>query len=80
MNGKMRRSLAVEAFPCQPHFNFWHESSTSPNISMASPSDKDSFEHFPLEVHTVAAGTLENKSVGIVHRPFLNTLALANTR
>lgn len=46
LNGRIRRSRTFEAFPCQPQLGFSQETSSSPNISIASVSDMDSFLHF----------------------------------
>jgi hypothetical protein len=44
--GRIRRSRAFDAFPCQPQWGFWQETSSSPNISIASLSEMDSLGHF----------------------------------
>jgi hypothetical protein len=46
LNGKIRRSFVVDAFPCQPQLGLAQESSSSPNISIASVSESDAFVHF----------------------------------
>lgn len=43
---RIRSSLVLDTFPCQPQSGFVQEISSSPNISIASMSESDAFEHF----------------------------------
>ena len=36
----------LDTFPCQPQFGVAQEISSFPNISIASVSESDAFEHF----------------------------------
>ena len=42
----MRRSLVLEALPCQPQAGFVHVISSLPNIFMASDSESEVLRHF----------------------------------
>ena len=44
--GKMRRSLVLEALPCQPQAGFVQAISSLPNIFMASVSESERLVHF----------------------------------
>jgi len=46
LNGKIRRSFVLEALPCHPQVGLVQESSSSPNISIASSSESDRLVHF----------------------------------
>ncbi len=46
LKGRIRRSFAFDAFPCQPQLAYGHDSSSSPNSFIASASDSDTLPHF----------------------------------
>jgi hypothetical protein len=46
LNGRIRRSLVLDAFPRQPQLGFVQESSSFPNIFIASASESDALSHF----------------------------------
>lgn len=45
LNGRIRRSFVLDAFPCQPHFGFPQEISSFPKIRIASVSESEDLEH-----------------------------------
>ena len=46
LKGRIRRSFALDAFPCQPQLAYGQVSSSSPNNFIASVSDSDTLPHF----------------------------------
>lgn len=46
LKGRIRMSLALDAFPCQQQLAFEQDSSSSPNNFIASASESDTLPHF----------------------------------
>ena len=50
LKGRIRRSLALDAFPRQPHCGLAQEIFSPPNSSIASSSESEALEHFRCRV------------------------------
>lgn len=46
LNGRIRTSLVLDAFPCQPQLALRQDNSSSPNNFIAWSSDSDTVSHF----------------------------------